>query len=145
MFDDLRDLYQDAILDRARAPRHRRRLELFDASARGDNPMCGDRVELRLRRDDAGRIAEVGFEARGCHISIAAADLLSEAVLGHTPAEIATLDRDFRDMVRTGAPGPETLETLRPLSGVHEFPSRQKCATLVWDALRAALEEASHG
>jgi nitrogen fixation NifU-like protein len=144
MFDDLRDLYQDAILQRARAPRHARRLEVFDATASGDNPMCGDRVRVWLRRDGA-RIADLGFEARGCQISIASADLMSEAASGCTPAEARALDTALREMLRTGEGGPEAL---RPLSGVHEFPSRVKCATLAWDAMLAALkafEEPGHG
>jgi nitrogen fixation NifU-like protein len=141
MFDDLRELYQTAILERARAPRHARRLDAFDATAAGDNPMCGDRVRVWLKCAE-GRIADVGFEARGCHISIASADLMSEAAIGRTPAELRDQDAALREMVRTGEGGPEAL---RPLSGVHEFPSRRKCATLAWDALMAALEENSHG
>jgi nitrogen fixation NifU-like protein len=141
MFDDVRDLYQEVILQHGRSPRHMRRLEPFDRSAKGDNPMCGDRVEVRVRLAD-GHVAEAGFEARGCAISVASADLMSEAVAGRTPEEIRVLSNRFRDMVRTGeCPdcGPE-MQALRPLSGVHEYPSRLKCATLPWDALLSALE-----
>ena len=141
MFDEVRDLYQTVILQHGRAPKHMRRLDPFDRVAKGDNPMCGDRVEVRVRLAD-GRIAETGFEARGCAISIASADLMAEAVAGQTPTAIRSLSTRFRDMVRTGtcpdcAPD---LEALRPLSGVHEYPSRVKCATLPWDALLSALE-----
>ncbi len=138
---DTGDLYQTVIMERGRTPRHMRRMEVFDAAAKGDNPMCGDRVEVRLRCD-SGRIAETAFEARGCAISIASADLMADAVAGLSRDEIRALSDRFRAMVRTGecpACG-GALETLRPLSGVHEYPSRVKCATLPWDALLAALE-----
>ena len=141
MFEDLRDLYQDVILDHGRKPRHGLRLAVFDAEAKGDNPMCGDRITVFVRH--AGdTVAELGFEARGCAISIASADLMAEAVPGLTAAEIATLSENFAEMARTGETGPG-LETLRPLAGVHEYPSRIKCATLPWRALAAALSE--HG
>ena len=142
MFDDLRDLYQEVILDHGRRPRHGSRLAAYDASAKGDNPMCGDRVQVFVRHDDAGRIAEAGFEARGCAISVASADLMAETVAGRTDAEARELAGRFRDMARTGeATGEDAaIERLRPLAGVHEYPSRVKCATLPWHALLAALD-----
>ncbi len=142
MFDDLRDLYQEVILDHGRRPRHGSRLAAYDASAKGDNPMCGDRVQVFVRHDDAGRIAEAGFEARGCAISVASADLMAETVAGRTDAEARELAGRFRDMARTGEAAGEdaAIERLRPLAGVHEYPSRVKCATLAWHALLAALD-----
>ena len=142
MFDDASDLYQQVILEHGRSPRHMRRLEPFDASAKGDNPMCGDRVEVRVRLAD-GQVAEAAFEARGCAISVASADLMAEAVTGRTPDDIRGLSAQFATLVRTGAcPDCAGLATLRPLAGVHEYPSRVKCATLPWDALLSALENA---
>ncbi|HVB69541.1 MAG TPA: SUF system NifU family Fe-S cluster assembly protein [Acetobacteraceae bacterium] len=146
--DDLRDLYQDVILDHGRHPRHGHRLAAFDASAKGDNPMCGDRVEVFVRRAPDGTIAETGFEARGCAISIASADLMAETVAGKRPEDARALFAAFRDLVRTGAcPAcdaalADPLERLAPLAGVHEYPSRVKCATLPWHALIAALDGA---
>lgn len=142
MFDDLRDLYQEVILDHGRRPRHGSRLAVFDATAKGDNPMCGDRVQVFVRRDEVGRIAETGFEARGCAISIASADLMAETVVGRTDAEVRDLAGRFRDMARTGEAAGDNaaMERLRPLAGVHEYPSRVKCATLPWHALLAALD-----
>ena len=145
MFDALRDLYQDVILDHGRNPRHGHRLAAFDASAKGDNPMCGDRVEVFVRHAADGTIGEVGFEARGCAISIASADLMAETVAGRTPQDASALFAAFRELARTGAcpacdPAlAEPLERLAPLGGVHEYPSRVKCATLAWHALTAAL------
>ena len=143
-FDDLRDLYQDLILDHGRRPRHVGRLDTFDASARGDNPMCGDRIEVWVKMS-ANRIDRVGFEARGCAISIASADLMVETVRDRGTADTIALFEAFRTMARTGGcpdcPDElaEPLRHLAPLAGVHEYPSRVKCATLPWHALIAAL------
>jgi nitrogen fixation NifU-like protein len=143
--DDFADLYQEVILDHGRKPRHAQRLETFDATARGDNPMCGDRVQVWVALNDDS-IGDVGFEARGCAISIASADLMAEAVKGRTQADTRALFAAFREMARTGtcpacdAALEEPLERLAPLSGVHEYPSRVKCATLPWHALIAALD-----
>ena len=141
-FDDAADLYQRVIIDRSRSPRHMHRLDPFDASAKGDNPMCGDRVEVRIRCD-GGRVVEAAFEARGCAISIASADLMTDAVTGLTAAEIRDLSARFHGMVQTGS-CTECDESLRPLSSVAEYKSRIKCATLPWDALLAALENTAH-
>ena len=138
MFDDLRDLYQEVILDHGRKPRHGRRLDVFDAEARGDNPMCGDRVQVFVRHTDA-TVAEIGFEARGCAISIASADLMAEAVIGKSDGEIDILAGDFAAMARSGDAAAPGMKSLRALAGVHEYPSRVKCATLPWVALQAAL------
>jgi nitrogen fixation NifU-like protein len=146
-FDDLRDLYQEVILDHGRRPRHAKRLEDFTATAKGDNPMCGDRVQVWLKLD-AEVIGEVGFEARGCAISIASADLMAETVQGRAAGDTRALFAAFREMARTGscpscdAALSEPIERLAPLAGVHEYPSRVKCATLPWHALIAALDGA---
>ena len=141
MFDDLRDLYQEVILERSRHPRHARRLDVFDADAKGDNPLCGDKVHLWLKRDADGKVENVGFEARGC----ASADLMADAVRGLSDAQARALFGQFREMAKTGTAEGESLDTLRPLSGVHEFPSRVKCATLPWHALVAALDGRPEG
>ena len=138
MFEDLRDLYQEVILQHGRKPSHGLRLAVFDADAKGDNPMCGDRVHVYVRHDDDA-VAEVGFEARGCAISIASADLMAEAVIGKSDAEIADLAERFVAMARSGKTDDPELTTLHALAGVSEYPSRVKCATLPWMALKAAL------
>lgn len=142
MFDDLRDLYSDAIRAHGRQPRHARKPEGFDGTARGDNPMCGDRVQVFVRRDGE-HVAEAGFEARGCEITTASADMMCEAVAGLSEPEIRRLADDVERMARTGE-CPDcgaALERLRPLSAVHEYPSRVRCVTLPWDALLSALAE----
>ena len=143
MFEDLRDLYNATIIERGRRPRHMRRLDDFDATAKGDNPMCGDRVQVWLKYAADGTIAATGFDARGCEISKAAADLMVEAVAGHTADDTKRLFAAFRTLAQTGQ-CPDCVEALapmQPLAAVHEYPSRVKCATLPWHALLAALDD----
>ncbi len=148
MFDDLRDLYQEVILDHGRKPRNFRRLEDADRTARGDNPMCGDRLELFLKLAPDGIIEDAAFQGRGCAISTASASLLTETVKGKSPAQAHALSGRFRELAMTGACPDcgaeleEEMERLQPLSGVHEYPSRVKCATLAWHTLNAALDGA---
>ena len=141
MFDDLRDLYSAEIRTHGRSPTHARRPAAFDASAKGDNPMCGDRVQVFVRRDGS-RVAEAGFEARGCEITVASADLMCEAVRGQPVGHIRALSEQVAAMARTGHCDAcdEVLRHLQPLSAVHEYPSRIKCVTLPWHALLAALD-----
>ena len=143
MFGDLADLYQEVILEHSQRPRHGKRLACFDASAKGDNPMCGDRVQVFVKHAPDGAIADVGFEARGCAISVASADLMADVVRGRSEEEVKEIAGKFRELARTGQtgnPDDEALETLQPLAGVHSYPSRVKCATLAWHALLAALQ-----
>jgi nitrogen fixation protein NifU and related proteins len=147
MFDDLRDLYQEVILDHGRKPRNFRRLEGASRTARGDNPLCGDRMELFVNLSPEGRIAEAAFQGRGCAISMASASLMTETVQGKTAAEATELGSRFRELAMSGACPDcgaslaDEMERLQPLAGVHEFPSRVKCATLAWHTLNAALAE----
>ncbi|RVT95991.1 SUF system NifU family Fe-S cluster assembly protein [Rhodovarius crocodyli] len=146
MFDDLRDLYQEVILDHGRKPRNFRRLENGTHHARGDNPLCGDKMELWLALDEDGTIADAAFQGRGCAISMASASLMTETVKGKSPALARALGEQFRELAMTGtcphcqAALEEEMERLTPLSGVHEFPSRVKCATLAWHTLNNALD-----
>jgi nitrogen fixation NifU-like protein len=148
MFDDLRDLYQEVILDHGRKPRNFRRLDDADRTARGDNPMCGDRLELFLKLGPDGSIADAAFQGRGCAISTASASLMTETVKGKSAAQAHALSDQFRALAMTGtcpdcgADLADEMERLQPLSGVHEFPSRVKCATLAWHTLNAALDSA---
>ena len=96
-FGDLRDLYQEVILDHGRKPRNFRRLEDADRTSRGDNPMCGDRMELFLKMTPDGHIADAAFQGRGCAVSMASASLMTETVKGKTPDEAQALGAAFRD------------------------------------------------
>jgi nitrogen fixation NifU-like protein len=136
---DLQELYRDVILDHNRSPRNFGRLDPADAAADGHNPLCGDQlhVSLRLQGD---RLADVRFEGRGCAISVASASLMSEAVKGHTRAEVDALYHRVHALL-TGerTAGAEELGKLASLGGVAEFPARVKCASLCWHTLHAAL------
>lgn len=142
------DLYQSLIMDRARSPRHAGMLEPFDAEAEGDNPMCGDRVHLRIRQM-AGKLEAVRHETRGCAICIAAADLMSDAVIGKDRKAIDEMADAFETMIASGQkPEREDFAELRALAGVHDYRSRHRCATLPWQALRVTLgkqREFQHG
>lgn len=143
ILDAARDLYQATILDRGRQPRHGRRLDVFDASARGHNALCGDRCEVFVRRDAHGDIADIGFEARGCAISIASADLMAEVAVGHGADGVRRLSDALASLAETGAG--DAPDALQPFAGLHAYKSRIKCAMLPWHALRAALDGKEEG
>jgi len=138
---DLRDLYQEVILDHSKKPRNFRELEEANRRAEGFNPLCGDKVTVFLRLEE-GRLRDISFQGSGCAISTASASMMTEVLKGKTPVEAEALFESFHDLV-TGrsreASGAPTLGKLAAFSGVCEFPIRVKCATLVWHALRAAL------
>jgi nitrogen fixation protein NifU and related proteins len=143
---DLRELYQDIILDHGRHPRNFRTIEQPTHFAQGHNPLCGDRVTVYLTLDD-DRIADVSFQGRGCAISTAAASLMTEVLKGKTVADARALFAQFHARVTGGEaaeplsePLVEEMERLEPLAGVRAYPARVKCATLSWHALEAALK-----
>ncbi len=136
---ELNDLYRDVILDHNRRPRNFGPLEAADASAEGFNPMCGDRLTLRLKL--AGdRIEEIRFEGQGCAISTASASLMTEAVKGKTRAEALRLFGRVHGLLTDDAALGEDLGKIAALSGVREFPARVKCASLCWHTLASALQ-----
>jgi nitrogen fixation protein NifU and related proteins len=140
----LEELYQEVILDHGRRPRHFGRVPDANRRAEGFNPLCGDRLELTLRvEEDAegSRVAQVAFTGEGCAISRASASLMAQAVRGRTSAEAEALFQQVHRLVTEGpeAVDLEALGKLAVLSGVRRFPTRVKCASLPWHALRAAL------
>jgi nitrogen fixation NifU-like protein len=139
---ELADLYQEIILDHSRSPRNLRRPPGHTASAKGDNPLCGDMVTVFLTLD-GDRVADAAFEGRGCAISIASASLMTETVKGKTVEEAMAIFRRFQGMV-TGKSGIEDrdggeIDRLSALSGVQSYPMRVKCATMCWHTLSSAL------
>jgi nitrogen fixation NifU-like protein len=136
---ELNDLYRDVILDHNRRPRNFGGLEPADASVEGFNPMCGDRLTVRLRLDE-DKISDIRFEGQGCAISTASASMMTEAVKGRTRAEALLLfERVHELLTDDAAPPPEELGKLAALSGVRAYPARVKCASLCWHTLAAAL------
>lgn len=136
--NELRELYQEVILDHNRRPRNFHPLPAANRRARGHNPLCGDRLDLALEvRDET--IEEIAFEGSGCAISTASASMMTEAVKGHTVAEAEALFERFHELLTgSGEPG-EELGKLAVFTGVREFPMRVKCATLAWHTLHSAL------
>ena len=142
---DLRDLYQDVILDHARSPRNFRSLPAPSHFAHGHNPLCGDKITI-FARIEADRILELTFEGRGCAISTASASLMTEILIGKSLEQARSMFDWFHAKVTTG----ETIEVpaeltddnerLEPLTGVRSYPARVKCATLAWHALDAAVK-----
>jgi nitrogen fixation NifU-like protein len=139
---DLADLYQEIILDHSRSPRNQRRMPEPTSTAKGDNPLCGDRITIYLKLDD-DKVVDVAFEGRGCAISLASASLMTETVKGKTVAEATALFRRFLDLVTgKGDEGDgEDMERLSALSGVREYPMRVKCATLCWHTMASAMAD----
>jgi nitrogen fixation NifU-like protein len=142
---DLRELYQDIILDHGRRPRNFRAIEHPTHFAQGYNPLCGDRVTIYLTLD-GDRITDISFQGRGCAISTAAASLMTEILRGKTIDDAQALFAQFHARVTGGEPAQELsepladeMERLEPLTGVKAYPARVKCATLSWHALEAAL------
>jgi len=136
---ELNDLYRDVILDHNRHPRNFGRLEPADASVEGFNPLCGDRLTLRLNLA-AERITDIKFEGQGCAISTASASLMTEAVKGKTRAEALRLFDRVHCLLTDDRAQADELGKLAALSGVREFPARVKCASLCWHTLASALK-----
>ena len=136
---DLRDLYQEVILDHSRHPRNAGRLAEPSGTAKGHNPLCGDMITLDVLVED-GVVRDVSFDARGCAISVAAASIMSDMLKGKTLAETHDLFRRFQEMLTGPDTEAEGLDKLEVLAGVREFPMRVKCATLPFHTLRAALD-----
>jgi nitrogen fixation NifU-like protein len=138
---DLRELYQEVILDHSKRPRNFRRLEGANRTAEGYNPLCGDQITVYLHVED-DVIRDISFQGSGCAISKASASMMTTALKGKTTTEAESLFRAFHQMVTSDRSAPfdsPELGKLAVFSGVHEFPVRVKCATLAWHTLHAAL------
>ena len=146
MSEDLRDLYQEVILDHGRHPRNRRLIEGCNHLAHGENPLCGDKLTVFVKLNGQGVIEDVSFEGQGCAISTASASLMTEVMIGKTEAEAEKLFGSFHALA-TGAEREEAegmedeLDRLEVLAGVRDYPVRVKCATLAWHTLQAALHD----
>jgi nitrogen fixation NifU-like protein len=147
MLDDLRELYQEVILDHSRSPRNFGRPRQPTCQAEGHNPMCGDALCVFLVVDDRDVIEGAAFEGKGCAISVASASLMTEILKGKTVAEAERMFDAFHRLCTTADPDPgvpdgdaDSLERLQVFSGVRAFPIRVKCATLAWHAMKAALK-----
>jgi nitrogen fixation NifU-like protein len=146
MSDDLRDLYQEVILDHGRHPRNKRSLDDANHYAHGENPLCGDKLTVFVKLNDRGVIEDVSFEGQGCAISTASASLMTEVMLGKSEFEVEKLFGSFHALATGAVPiaadGLEDeMDRLEVLAGVRDYPVRVKCATLAWHTLQAALHD----
>jgi len=137
---DLKELYRDVIVDHNRSPRNFREIEPPRAMADGHNPLCGDKLRVYLRVSD-GVIEDAAFEGSGCAISVASASLMTESLRGKTVAEATALFERMHDLLTGRDTGADPLELgkLAALSGVRDYPTRVKCASLCWHTMKNAL------
>lgn len=146
MNEELRELYQELIIDHGRHPRNFQKLGNYTHCQEGYNPLCGDRLMLYLRVEN-DKVVDASFEGTGCAISVASASLMTEQLKGKTLDQIEQLFQYFHQFITEPEPSlslPECLGKLSVLGGVREFPSRIKCATLAWHTLKAGLEPHSN-
>jgi nitrogen fixation NifU-like protein len=129
----IEELYQEIILDHYRRPRNHGKLDPADMHAHESNPLCGDELDVTARLKD-GKITEIKFDGHGCSISVASASIMTQKLIGKTPAEAETFITQFLKMMRGNTPfGGRELGDLKALEGVLKFPVRVKCATLAWN------------
>jgi len=141
---NLRDLYQQVILERYKKPKHRGVTAPVHRLQRGHNPSCGDTIELTVQLNEVGdRIEDVKFEGEGCAIAMASADLMAEAMRGKSTDEALEMVQRFQSMMQGNAEFPTEQRKLNVMQGVSQFPVRIKCATLTWHTLKAALESSN--
>jgi nitrogen fixation NifU-like protein len=142
MNPELEELYQAVILDHSRRPRNFGELSDANVHVHGDNPSCGDEIDLGVKFGPDGSLAEVKFSGHGCAISQASASLMTMKLKGKSRAAAEEMAVAFRDLVAgEGDDGPSSLGDLRLLRGVRKFPQRVKCAMLAWRALEQALQQ----
>lgn len=143
MFDDLKELYQEVILDHGRSPRNFRIIDDANCTAHGNNPMCGDVLAVFILVDDDGLIEDISFKGAGCAISVASASMMTEILKGKTKKYAEELFKTFREMCTSDDfvidEDNDDMDRLQVLAGVRVFPARVKCATLSWHTMDAAF------
>ena len=133
---DLRELYQQVVLDHNKSPRNFREIDPCDHDADGYNPLCGDTVHIYIKVD-GDKVEDIAFTGEGCAISKASASLMTDALKGKTVAEAKALFEEFQAMVTCGLPMEGKLAVF---AGVRDYPMRVKCATLAWHTMKAAFD-----
>ena len=142
---NLKELYQEIILDHWKNPRNLRKTENFNKDAKGHNPLCGDKVHIFLKLNENKKIEDISFEGSGCAISMASASLMTDLVKEKEEKEVENLVRDFLEMIKekpeltTKSLSEDEKTKLMSLSGVKQYPMRVKCATLAWHTLTSAM------
>ena len=143
---DLKDLYQEIILDHGKNPRNLGKFDNYNKDAKGNNPLCGDNVHVYLRLNENKKVEDIAFEGHGCAISMASASIMTDMVRGKEEKEVKEIVTDFlgmikeKDSLETSILNDDEKTKLMCLSGVKQYPMRVKCATLSWHTLTSALD-----
>ena len=144
---ELKELYQEIILDHGKSPRNKGKCDQYNRDANGHNPLCGDKVHIYLKLDKDQNISGLSFEGDGCAISLASASILTETLKGKDLSFTKKIITDFLSMLKNktkitlNSLTEDQITTITSLSGVQEFPMRVKCATMVWHAFLSALDK----
>ncbi len=143
---DLKDLYQEIILDHGKNPRNLGKFDNYNKDAKGNNPLCGDNVHVYLRLNENKKVEDIAFEGHGCAISMASASIMTDMVRGKEEKEVKEIVNDFLGMIKekdsldNNILKEDDKTKLMSLSGVKQYPMRVKCATLSWHTLTSALD-----
>ena len=143
---NLKELYQEIILDHGKNPRNLRKTENFNKDAKGHNPLCGDKVHIFLKLNDNKKLEDISFEGQGCAISMASASIMTDLLKGKEEKEVKEIVTDFlemikeKDEIKTNLLKDDEKTKLMCLSGVKQYPMRVKCATLSWHTLTSAMD-----
>ena len=144
---NLKELYQEIILDHGKNPRNLRRAENFNKDAKGHNPLCGDKVHVYLKLNENKKVEDISFEGQGCAISMASASIMTDLVKGKEEFEVKEIVNDFlgmikeKDQLNSNILNEDDKTKLMCLSGVKQYPMRVKCATLSWHTLTSAIDK----
>ena len=143
---NLKDLYQEIILDHGKNPRNLRKTENFNKDAKGYNPLCGDKVHIYLKLNENKKVEDISFEGEGCAISMASASIMTDLLRGKEENDVKEIVKDFLEMIKekdeinTNLLKDDEKTKLMCLSGVKQYPMRVKCATLSWHTLTSAID-----
>ena len=147
---NLKELYQEIILDHGKNPRNLRKTDNFNKDAKGHNPLCGDKVHVYLKLNENKKVEDISFEGQGCAISMASASIMTDLIKGKEEKEAKEIINDFLEMIKKK----ESLDSklleedektkLMCLSGVKQYPMRVKCATLSWHTLISAIDKSQN-
>ena len=143
---NLKELYQEIILEHGKNPRNLRKTENFNKDAKGHNPLCGDKVHVYLKLDEKKKVVDISFEGEGCAISMASASIMTDLIRGKEEKEVRDIVEDFLEMIKEKSQldsknlKEDEKTKLMCLSGVKQYPMRVKCATLSWHTLTAAID-----
>ena len=144
---ELKELYQEIILDHGKNPRNKGKCQDYNHDAKAHNPLCGDKVHVYLKLDNEKKVIDVSFEGEGCAISLASASILTETLKGKDLLFSKKVSEDFLSMVKNktkitlNSLTEDQITTITSLSGVQQFPMRVKCATMVWHTFLSALDK----